>query len=100
MNSCSGTGSAAVISNCYQLAWILAVSRVANEDFILETVFIYVTDSFYTKANSNNNNNFLSNLSANYCIPGNVILILIKLNSKFGYLKTPIISFLLRTQQF
>ena len=28
-------------------------------------VFIYITDCFYTKANSNNNNN-LSNLSANY----------------------------------
>ena len=38
MNSCSGSGSAAVVSNCYQLAWILAVSRVASEDFILETV--------------------------------------------------------------
>ena len=33
-------------------------------------VFIYITDCFYTVANSNNNNNnnnnFLSNLSANY----------------------------------
>ena len=37
---------------------------------------------FYTEANSNKyNNNFLSNLSADYCIPGNVILTLIKLNS-------------------
>ena len=31
MNSCSGSGSAAVVSNCYQLAWILAVFRVASE---------------------------------------------------------------------
>ena len=30
MNSCSGSGSAAVVSNCYQLAWILAVFRVAS----------------------------------------------------------------------
>ena len=37
---------------------------------------------FYTEANSNKyNNNFLSNLSADYCTPGNVILTLIKLNS-------------------
>ena len=37
---------------------------------------------FYTEANSNKyNNNFLSNLSADYCIPGDVILTLIKLNS-------------------
>ena len=34
---------------------------------------------FYTEANSNKyNNNFLSNLSADYCIPGDVILTLIK----------------------
>ena len=34
---------------------------------------------FYTEANSNKyNNNFLSNLSADYCTPGNVILTLIK----------------------
>ena len=34
---------------------------------------------FYTEANSNKyNNNFLSNISADYCIPGNVILTLIK----------------------
>ena len=31
MNSCSGSGSAVVVSNCYQLAWISAVSRVASE---------------------------------------------------------------------
>ena len=31
MNSCSGSGSAVVVSNCYQLAWILAVSRVVSE---------------------------------------------------------------------
>ena len=36
MNSCSGSGSAAVVSNCYQLAWILAVSRVASEVLRLE----------------------------------------------------------------
>ena len=37
---------------------------------------------FYTEANSNKyNNNFLSSLSADYCIPGNVILTSIKLNS-------------------
>ena len=36
---------------------------------------------FYTEANSKKyNNNFLSNLSADYCMPGNVILTLIKLN--------------------
>ena len=29
-------GSAAVVSNCYQLAWILAVSRVASEVLRLE----------------------------------------------------------------
>ena len=44
-------------------------------------IYDHITDCFYTKANSNNNNNFLCNLSANYCIPGNVILTLIKLNS-------------------
>ena len=38
MNSSSGSGSAAVVSNCYQVAWILALSRVGSEDFILETV--------------------------------------------------------------
>ena len=31
VNSCSGSGSAAVVSNCYQLAWIVSVSRVASE---------------------------------------------------------------------
>ena len=31
VNSRSGSGSAVVVSNCYQLAWILAVSRVASE---------------------------------------------------------------------
>ena len=36
MNSCSGSGSAAVVSNCYQLAWILAVFRVASEVLRLE----------------------------------------------------------------
>ena len=36
VNSCSGSGSAAVVSNCYQLAWILAVSRVASEVLRLE----------------------------------------------------------------
>ena len=41
--------------------------------FISQTVFTL-------KANFNNNNNFLPNLSANYCIPGNVILIFINLN--------------------
>ena len=30
-NSRSGSSSAVVVSNCYQLAWILAVSRVASE---------------------------------------------------------------------
>ena len=43
-------------------------------------VFIDIT-FFYTEANSNKyNNNFLPNLSAHYCISGNVILTLIKLN--------------------
>ena len=43
---------------------------------------IHLYHFFYTKANSSKyNNNFLSNLSADYCIPGNVILTLIKLNS-------------------
>ena len=35
---------------------------------------IHLYHFFYTEANSNkNNNNFLSNLSADYCIPGNVM---------------------------
>ena len=45
---------------------------------------IHLYHFFYTEleANSNKyNNNFLSNLSADYCIPGNVIHTLIKLNS-------------------
>ena len=43
---------------------------------------IHLCYCFYTETNSNKyNNNFLSNLSADYCIPGNVILTLIKLNS-------------------
>ena len=43
---------------------------------------IYLYHFFYNEANSNKyNNNFLSNLSADYCIPGDVILTLIKLNS-------------------
>ena len=43
---------------------------------------IHLYHFFYTEANSNKyNNNFLSNLSADYCIPGDVILTLIKLNS-------------------
>ena len=29
--SCSGSGSTALVSNCYQLAWIISVSRVASE---------------------------------------------------------------------
>ena len=40
---------------------------------------IHLYHFFYTEANSNKyNNNFLSNLSADYCIPGDVILTLIK----------------------
>ena len=43
---------------------------------------IHLYHFFYNEANSNKyNNNFLSNLSADYCIPGDVILTLIKLNS-------------------
>ena len=43
---------------------------------------IHLYHFFCTEANSNKyNNNFLSNLSADYCTPGNVILTLIKLNS-------------------
>ena len=30
LHSCSDSGSAVVVSNCYQLAWILAVSRVSS----------------------------------------------------------------------
>ena len=52
---------------------------------------IHLYHFFHTEANSNKyNNNFLSNLSADYCTSGNVILTLIKLNSyiclfeKFG----------------
>ena len=44
---------------------------------------IHLYHFFYTEleANSNKyNNNFLSNLSADYCIPGNVIHTLIKIN--------------------
>ena len=43
---------------------------------------IHLYHFLYTEANSNiYNNYFLSNFSADYCIPGNVILTLIKLNS-------------------
>ena len=40
---------------------------------------IHLYHFFYTEANSNkSNDNFLSNLSADYCISGNVILTLIE----------------------
>ena len=43
---------------------------------------IHLYHFFYTEANSNKyNNNFLSNLSADYCISGNVILTLNKVPS-------------------
>ena len=63
---------------------------------------IHLYHFFYTEANSNKyNNNFLSNLSADYCIPGNVIHTLIKINQIviFAYLKNSN-YFIIVTQQF
>ena len=61
---------------------------------------IHLYHFFYNEANSNKyNNNFLSNLSADYCIPGHVTLTLIKLNSIFAYLKNSN-YFIIVTQQF
>ena len=61
---------------------------------------IHLYHFFYTEANSNKyNNNFLSNLSADYCIPGNVILTLIKLIVIFACLKNSN-YFIIVTQQF
>ena len=62
---------------------------------------IHLYHFFCTEANSiRYNNNFLSNLSTDYCIPGNVILTLIKLNSYiFAYLKNSN-YFITVTQEF